>query len=445
MSRKAPDSLQPTAATSAEAAAFGGAQQAHVAAEDETLKNTLVATVVADGAASNDRAQQARGVAEDKTANSPHAAAYAPIPLVDLAAQHAVLQPELQRAFERVLASQTFILGPEVSAFEAEIAELIDVPHALGVSSGTDALLLALLALGIGPGDEVLVPAFSFFATAGCVARVGAKPVFVDIDPQTFNIDVELAAGRVTRATKAIIPVHLYGQVCDLAALTKLNLPIIEDAAQALGAGTAPRQAGAVGAFACFSFFPTKNLGALGDAGLVTTHDAALAKRARLLRAHGAEPKYHHALVGGNFRLDALQAAFLRAKLPHLPQWNKARQNNARLYDGLFARVALPETLLRTPVVQQPNHIYHQYVIQTPHRDALQAYLQRERIGSEVYYPVPLHLQVCFAHLGELAGSNPVAERAAREVLALPIYPELAPAQIERVAGVVSDFLRHFG
>lgn len=369
----------------------------------------------------------------------------APIPLVDLAAQHASLQRDLQHAFERVLTSQSFILGPEVSAFEVEIAQLIGVPHAVGVSSGTDALLLALLALGIGPGDEVLVPAFSFFATAGCVARVGARPVFVDIDPQTYNIDVAAAAARVTRATKAIIPVHLYGQTCDLPALSKLNLPIIEDAAQALGAGTAPWQAGAVGAFACFSFFPTKNLGALGDAGLVTTHDAALAKRARLLRAHGAEPKYHHALIGGNFRIDALQAAFLRAKLPHLPQWNQARQRNARLYDELFARAALPDITLRTPAVRQANHIFHQYVIQTPHRDALQAHLQRERIGSEVYYPVPLHLQVCFAHLGEHVGSHPVAERAAREVLALPIYPELTPAQIERVAGVVSDFLRHFG
>ena len=369
----------------------------------------------------------------------------APIPLVDLAAQHRALQPNLQRAFERVLASGSFILGPEVSAFEAEIAELLGVPHAVGVSSGTDALLLALLALGIGPGDEVLVPAFSFFATAGCVARVGARPVFVDIDPRTYNINVELAAARVTRATKAIIPVHLYGQICDLEALGKLNLPIIEDAAQALGAGSAPWQAGAGGAFACFSFFPTKNLGALGDAGLLTTHDAALAKRARLLRAHGAEPKYHHALIGGNFRIDALQAAFLRAKLPHLSGWNQARQHNARMYDRIFASAALPETLLRTPAVQKPNHIYHQYVIQTPHRDALQAHLQRERIGCEVYYPVPLHLQVCFAHLGEHAGSHPVAERAAREVLALPIYPELSASQIERVARVVAEFLRHFG
>jgi dTDP-4-amino-4,6-dideoxygalactose transaminase len=369
----------------------------------------------------------------------------APIPLVDLAAQHAALRPDLQRAFERVLASQSFILGPEVSAFEAEIAELLAVPHALGVSSGTDALLLALLALGVGPGDEVLVPAFSFFATAGCVARVGARPVFVDIDPQTFNLDVEQAAARVTRATKAIIPVHLYGQTCDLEALSQLNLPIVEDAAQALGAGAGPWRAGAVGSFACFSFFPTKNLGALGDAGLLTTHDAALAKRARLLRAHGAEPKYHHALIGGNFRIDALQAAFLRAKLPHLARWNSVRQHNAQQYNALFAEAALPQTLLRTPVCKHAPHIYHQYVIQTPQRDALLSHLQRERIGCEVYYPVPLHLQVCFAYLGEREGSYPHAERAAREVLALPVYPELAPAQIERVANVVSDFLRQFG
>lgn len=378
----------------------------------------------------------------------PTAASEPAIPLVDLAAQHAPLRAELLQAFERVLDSQSYILGPEVSAFEAEIAELIGVEHAIGVSSGTDALLLALTALGVGPGDEVLVPAFSFFATAGCVARVGARPVFVDIDPHTFNMAIEDAAARVTRATKAIIPVHLYGQTCDLEALSDLsrahNLPIVEDAAQALGSGSGPRRAGVVGAFACFSFFPTKNLGALGDAGLVTTRDAALAKRARLLRAHGAEPKYHHALIGGNFRLDALQAAFLRAKLPQLARWTSARQANARRYDMLFAHAALPDTLLQTPVSEHGQHTYHQYVIRTPHRDALQAHLQRERIGCEVYYPVPLHLQVCFAHLGHKPGSYPCAERAAREVLALPIYPELEPAQIERVAGVVSDFLRQF-
>jgi dTDP-4-amino-4,6-dideoxygalactose transaminase len=219
---------------------------------------------------------------------------------------------------------------------------------------------------------------------------------------------------------------------------------IIEDAAQALGAGAAPWRAGSIGTFACFSFFPTKNLGALGDAGLVTTSDAALAQRARLLRAHGAEPKYHHALIGGNFRLDALQAAFLRAKLPHLTGWNSARQHNARRYDALFVRAALPETLLRTPASKHANHIYHQYVIQTPQRDALLSHLKREHIGAEVYYPVPLHLQVCFAHLGERAGSHPVAERAAREVVALPIYPELTSAQIERVARVVTSFLSQF-
>src|SRR6185312_10813700 len=221
------------------------------------------------------------------------------------------LQPELQRAFERVLGHQGFILGDEVGLFEEEIARFLGAKHAIGVSSGTDALLLALSALGIGPGDEVIVPTFSFFATAGCVARLGARPVFVDIDPHTYNIDVELAAQRVSKSTKAIIPVHLYGQTCDLRALGALSVPVVEDAAQALGAGTAPWRAGCVGAFGCYSFFPTKNLGALGDAGLVTTNDAALAKRARLLRAHGAEPKYHHAFVGGNFRIDALQAAFL--------------------------------------------------------------------------------------------------------------------------------------
>jgi dTDP-4-amino-4,6-dideoxygalactose transaminase len=391
------------------------------------------------------RAESAASAAGASARDAQPASASAPIPLIDLAAQHSQLQPELQRAFERVLADQAFILGPEVSAFEQEIAELIDVPHAIGVSSGTDALLLALMALGIGPGDEVLVPAFSFFATAGCVARVGARPVFVDIDPQTYNIDVALAAERITPATKAIIPVHLYGQTSDLRALSALKLTIIEDAAQALGSGRKPSAAGQVGAFACFSFFPTKNLGALGDAGLVTTRDATLAKRARLLRAHGAEPKYHHALIGGNFRIDALQAALLRVKLPHVARWNEARRRNAARYDALFAAAKLHESLLRTPACRFPEHTYHQYVIQTPHRDALKAQLQRERIGSEVYYPVPLHLQACFAYLGEGQGSHPYAERAAREVLALPIYPELEPAQIERVARVVSDFLRHFG
>ena len=239
---------------------------------------------------------------------------------------------------------------------------------------------------------------------------------------------------------------HLYGQTCDLAALRDLaaahGVAIVEDAAQALGAGSAELRAGAVGQLGCFSFFPTKNLGALGDAGLLTTCDAALAGRARLLRAHGAEPKYYHALVGGNFRLDALQAAFLRAKLPHLPAWTAARRQNAAHYDRLFAQAGLPEDLLSTPVECQPGHIYHQYVIRTPERAALQAHLREQRIGSEVYYPVPLHLQACFAYLGEGPGSHPRAERAAREVLALPIYPELRAEQVERVASIIVDFLR---
>jgi dTDP-4-amino-4,6-dideoxygalactose transaminase len=379
----------------------------------------------------------------------PSAAEPAAIPLIDLAAQHASVANELRQAFERVLANQSFILGPEVSAFEDEIAHFIGVPHALGISSGTDALLLALMALDIGPGDEVIVPAFSFFATAGCVARLGARPVFADIDPSSFNLDLARVAERISARTKAIIPVHLYGQTCDLQALRALaqarGLAIVEDAAQALGAGTTELRAGAVGEFGCFSFFPTKNLGALGDAGLLTTGDAQLAKRARLLRAHGAEPKYHHALIGGNFRLDALQAAFLRAKLPHLPAWTAARRDNAARYDRLFAQAALPSQLLCAPAQVQPGHVYHQYVIRTPQRAALQAHLREQRIGSEVYYPVPLHLQACFAYLGEGLGSHPCAERAAEEALALPIYPELTAAQVERVASIILDFLRNRG
>lgn len=381
--------------------------------------------------------------------SDPPPSAAEPIPLIDLAAQHASVATELRAAFERVLASQSFILGPEVSAFEDEIARFIGVPHALGVSSGTDALLLALMALEIGPGDEVIVPAFSFFATAGCVARLGARPVFADIEPHTFNLDLARAAERITARTRAIIPVHLYGQTCDLRALRALGaergLAIVEDAAQALGAGTPELSAGAVGELGCFSFFPTKNLGALGDAGLLTTADAQLAMRARLLRAHGAEPKYYHALVGGNFRLDALQAAFLRVKLPHLSAWTEARRVNAARYDHAFAQAALPAQRLCAPARVQPGHIYHQYVIRTPHRAALQAHLREQRIGSEVYYPVPLHLQACFAYLGEGPGSHPCAERAAEEALALPIYPELTAAQVERVASIIVDFLRNRG
>jgi dTDP-4-amino-4,6-dideoxygalactose transaminase len=369
-----------------------------------------------------------------------------PIPQLDLAAQHAPLSAQLRAAFERVLASNTFIMGGEVSAFEAEVATYIGVEHAIGVSSGTDAVLLALMALGVGPGDEVIVPPFSFFATAGCVARVGARPVFVDIDPDTFNLSVPAVAAKLSPATKAIMPVHLYGQTCDLEALTQLaaerGIPLVEDAAQALGAQSERLHAGAAGAFGCFSFFPSKNLGALGDAGLLTTRDATLARRARLLRAHGAEPKYHHALIGGNFRLDALQAAFLRAKLPQLPRWMRARQAHAAHYDRLFRAANLPGALLTPPARRYAGHVYNQYVIRCAHRDALLQHLRAQGIGCEIYYPVPLHLQVCFAHLGEAAGRYPHAEQAAREVLALPMYPELSAEQVERVAAAVIAFLQ---
>jgi dTDP-4-amino-4,6-dideoxygalactose transaminase len=368
------------------------------------------------------------------------------IPQLDLGAQHAPIAPQLRAAFERVLASNSFILGAEVSAFEAEVARYIGVEHALGVSSGTDALLLALMALGVGPGDEVIVPPFSFFATAGCVARLGARPVFVDIEEDTFNLSVPDVAAKLSSATKAIMPVHLYGQTCDLEALTQLaaerGIPVVEDAAQALGAHSERLRAGAAGSFGCFSFFPSKNLGALGDAGLLTTGDAALARRARLLRAHGAEPKYHHALIGGNFRLDALQAAFLRVKLPHLPRWAAARQAHAAHYDRLFAAAELPRALLTPPARRYAGHVYNQYVIRCARRAELLEHLRAQQIGCEVYYPVPLHLQVCFAYLGETAGRYPRAERAAREVLALPLYPELSAEQVERVASTVIGFLR---
>jgi dTDP-4-amino-4,6-dideoxygalactose transaminase len=364
-----------------------------------------------------------------------------PIPLLDLTAQTAAVSGELRAAFERVLASGHFILGPELEAFEREVGSYLGAAHALGVSSGTDALLLALMALDVGPGDEVIAPTFSFFATAGAIARLGAKPVFVDIEPHSFNIDVSQIEAKLSPRTKAIIPVDLFGQTCDLDRLLPLaaahGVPVIEDAAQALGASSREHRAGVDTAFGCYSFFPSKNLGALGDAGLLTVRDATLAKRARILRAHGAEPKYHHALIGGNFRLDALQAAFLRVKLPYLERWTEARRQNARRYDQLFAEAKLDAAVLQTPARVFEGHVYNQYVIRTPRRDELQAALKAQGIGSEVYYPVPLHLQKCFAYLGEGEGAHPVAERAAREVLALPIFAELGERRIERVARAV--------
>jgi dTDP-4-amino-4,6-dideoxygalactose transaminase len=335
-------------------------------------------------------------------------------------------------------------MGPEVEALERELAEMLEVAETISVSSGTDAILLALMALGIGPGDEVITPTFSFFATAGCVSRLGATPVFVDIDPVTFNIDPTAAAAAVTPRTKAIIPVHLYGLVADMDALTALSaktgVPLIEDAAQAIGAKRNGKQAGSMGVAGCLSFFPSKNLGAFGDGGLVTTNDATLAKEMRLLRNHGAEPKYFHSRIGGNFRLDALQAAVLRVKAPHLAGWTAARRRNADRYRALFAATGLDQTLTLPVEPANSFHIYNQFVIRGPKRDALRAALASKQIGTEIYYPVPFHRQECFASLGADVNAFPHADAAANTSLALPIYGELTEAQQGEVVDAIAAF-----
>jgi len=367
-----------------------------------------------------------------------------------------------------VLRSGHFILGPEVERFERALAEFTGAKHALGVSSGTDAILVALMALGIGSGDEVLCPSFTFFATAGCVARVGATPVFVDSCPVCFNLDVRDAARRITPRTKAIIPVHLFGQSAEMDGVLELaaksGLKIIEDAAQAMGATYRGKQVGTLGDFGTISFFPTKNLGALGDAGALLTNDTALFERAKILRMHGMEPKYYHQVVGGNFRLDALQAAMLSVKLPHFNGYTAARRRNAALYtkrlselpgaelaraeDCGCAETKTMETNARVvlPVSYTHNgHIWNQYtlrVIGAGQRDALRAHLTSRGVGSEIYYPLPLHEQACFAHLGYKANDFPWAHRLAGEVMSLPIYPEIPAEQIEQVCAVIAEFLR---
>lgn len=354
------------------------------------------------------------------------------VPLIDLPAELAPLRADLDAAIARVLDSAHFIGGPELEAFEAELATAAGATAAIGVSSGTDAILVALMALGLGPGDEVVTTPFTFFATGGCIARLGARPVFADIDPETFNLDPAAASAAITPRTRAILPVNLYGLP---AALPDTPIPIIEDAAQSLGA------AGPRGQAAATSFFPTKNLGALGDAGAVLTRDPAFADRVRLLRTHGARPKYFHAAIGGNFRLDALQAAALRVKLPHLTTWNAARRANAARYRTLFAAAPGIPPELRLPA-DHPDHIYHQFVIRAPRRDPLRAHLAAAGIGTEIYYPRPLHLQDCFADLGHRPGSLPHAERAAAEVLALPIFPGLTEAQQAHVVEQIAGFYR---
>lgn len=374
------------------------------------------------------------------------------VPLLDLNAQHASMRPDLLRAITRVVDSGQFILGPEVERFEARLAASCGAAHAIAVSSGTDALLVSLMALGLKAGDEVVTSPFSFFATAGAIARVGATPVFADIQPDTFNLDPVKLEAALTPRTRAILPVHLYGQCADMEAILGIararGLPVVEDAAQAIGAQFKDgRTAGTMGVLGCLSFFPTKNLGGLGDGGAVLAGDPATADQVRLLRAHGAEHKYHHRVIGGNFRLDALQTAVLDVKLDHLDGWSAARAANAGRYDALFTERKLPETagiVLPRAAWKAPNlpraHIYNQYVIRAPRRDALRAHLASRDIASEVYYPVPFHLQECFASLGYKGGDFPESERAAAEVLALPIYPELTPAQQSYVVGAIEAF-----
>jgi len=360
------------------------------------------------------------------------------VPLLDLKAQYATLRDEIKPVVDEVLESQYFILGPKVAEFECNMAGYIGSKYALGVSSGTDALILALMGLDIGPDDEVITTPYTFFATAGSIARVCATPVFVDIDPVTYNIDPAKIEAAITNKTKAIMPVHLYGQCADMdpirAIAAKHNLSIIEDAAQAIGAKYKGNQAGTLGTIGCFSFFPSKNLGGAGDGGLVTCEDKELYEKLHKLRVHGGHPKYYHAMIGGNFRLDALQAVVLDVKLKHLNDWHESRRANAAFYTKAFSSV----DAIVTPVEADGNYmIYNQYIIRVPDRDAVLQGLRDAGIGCEIYYPVPLHIQECFAYLGCKEGDFPESEKAANETIALPIYPELTQEQLEYVAQTV--------
>lgn len=367
-----------------------------------------------------------------------------PVPLIDLSQQHQALDRELKDAFSKVLASGSFILGDFVDRFERDLAKYIGATHAIGVTSGTDALLLAMMAMDIGPGDEVIVPAFTFFATASCVARLGATPVFCDVSPRSFNMDPDVLEQRITPKTKAVIPVHLFGLAAKLGDILDIakrhDLWVIEDCAQSLGAEYEKKQVGTFGDVGCFSFYPTKNLPALGDAGAITTEDAKLAEKMKILRVHGSDRGYHHPLIGGNFRLDALHAALLSVKLPHLAKWlTRRRQIAERLTRELEA---VPAT---TPMEIPPRkHVYNNYTIRVRSggRDAVQAHLAAKGIGTRVYYPIPLHLQPCFKHLGHKKGDFPVAEMLCDEVLSLPIYPEMTDAQADEVIAGVRDYFR---
>ena len=372
------------------------------------------------------------------------------VPLLDLKAQYSLIKTDVESAIAEVLQSQRFILGPKVEECEAAIARYCGCSHAIGMSSGSDALLACLMAENIGPGDEVITTPYTFFATVGAIARVGATPVFIDIDPQTYNLDADKIESKITKQTRAIIPVHLYGQMADMdvvmSVARKYGLIVIEDAAQAIGAQYKRRSAGSIGHYGCFSFFPSKNLGAAGDGGMVVTQDSDRADKLKCLRSHGSKPKYHHKIIGGNFRLDALQAAIVTVKLKYLDQWTAARQRNAQNYSEMLSDALAPLSdqnfaPVTIPRVQTDRHIFNQYVIRTPRRDQLQDWLKQKKIETEIYYPVPMHLQECFSYLGHKVGAFHESERAANETLALPIYPELSADQINYVVDSIRDFV----
>lgn len=370
------------------------------------------------------------------------------VPLLDLAEQHRQLRPEIEAALGRVLDSNAFILGGEVAELENEIARYCGARHAIGCASGSDAILLALMALDVGPGDEVITTPYSFFASVSSITRLGAVPVFVDIDPDTYNIDVREVESKITGRTKAVEPVHLYGQCAEMKAMNDIcarrGIPVIEDAAQAIGAEEFGKRAGSMSAIGCFSFYPSKNLGGMGDGGMMTTGDDALAAKLRALRIHGAEEKYYHKYVGLNSRLDGFQGAVLRAKMPFLDQWTEKRRANAVKYRELFTDAGLTEEI-GLPVEREiGRHIYNQFVIRVRSgRDELRAFLTEKGVGTDIYYPVPLHLQECFAYLGHRKIQFPNAERAAEQTLALPIYPELTAAQQNYVVESISEFFHH--
>ena len=377
------------------------------------------------------------------------------VSLLNLKLQYQSIREEVLREIEKLCDKQSFILGENVAGLENEIAKYCHTKYAIGVASGTDAILLALLAADVGPGDKVVTTPYTFFATAGSIARLNAIPVFVDIEPDTFNIDPnkledclkKLAARHSSRTTlKAILPVHLYGQCAEMEPILKLSkkyrLTVIEDAAQTIGAEYKGKRAGSLGDFGCFSFYPSKNLGGFGDGGMVTTNNERLAEKVRILRVHGSKPKYYHKFVGINSRLDELQAAVLRIKLRHLETWTRKRQEKAETYNFLFKEAGFSEAVTLPVTMPENRHVFNQYVIRVKKRDNLREYLAKEGIGTEIYYPVPLHLQECFRYLGYKRGDLPVSEKAAKETLALPIYPELTPEEQEDVVNKIAEFYR---